>query len=120
MDPGEFTIRGEKKLFQAYVLWPLQPETTREHGTHTKCRRITDDGFWHYLIVYQDIMTGGIRLEATVWDGELRLCPVWTAFGKDRPPFFSTPFFPPPRIRESFLMLTFTAQLLTMFPHPTG
>jgi hypothetical protein len=59
MGPNEYSLRGEKKLFQA---------------------RITDDGFWHSLIVYKDTMTGGIRLHAAVWEGELRLCPVWTAF----------------------------------------
>jgi hypothetical protein len=59
MGPNEYTLRGEKKLYQA---------------------RITDDGFWHYLVVYRDLMTGGLRLLATVWDGALRGCPVWTAF----------------------------------------
>jgi hypothetical protein len=59
MSPDEFTLKGEKKLFQA---------------------RISDDGFWHSLIVYKDQMTGGIRLHAAVWSGELRQCPVWTAF----------------------------------------
>lgn len=54
----------------------------RENSTHAQSRRITDDGFWHSLIVYKDTMTGGIRLHAAVWEGELRLCPVWTAFGK--------------------------------------
>lgn len=44
-------------------------------------RRIADDGFRHSLIVYEDRTTGGLRLHAAVWDGELRQCPVWTAFG---------------------------------------
>jgi hypothetical protein len=30
--------------------------------------------------VYEDHHTKGIRLHAAVWEGELRQCPVWTAF----------------------------------------
>ncbi len=45
-------------------------------------RRIIDDGFQHSLIVYKDQDSRGIRLHAAVWDGELRQCPVWTAFGR--------------------------------------
>ena len=48
-------------------------------------RRISDDGFWHSLIVYKDRSSGGIRLLAAVWDGPLRQCPVWTAFGSFSP-----------------------------------
>ncbi len=48
-------------------------------------RQIIDDGYKHSLIVYEDIMTGGIRLHAAVWEGELRQCPVWTAFGLKQP-----------------------------------
>ncbi|EGU76413.1 hypothetical protein FOXB_13091 [Fusarium oxysporum f. sp. conglutinans Fo5176] len=55
----DLTLWGERKLFQA---------------------RIVDDGFMHSLIVYEDYMTKGIRLHAAVWDGDLRQCPVWTAF----------------------------------------
>ncbi|KAL2685591.1 hypothetical protein Neosp_006691 [[Neocosmospora] mangrovei] len=55
----DLILRGERKLFQA---------------------RIVDDGFMHSLIVYEDTMTKGLRLHAAVWDGELRQCPVWTAF----------------------------------------
>ncbi|KAJ4271743.1 hypothetical protein NW762_000449 [Fusarium torreyae] len=55
----DLTLRGERKLFQA---------------------RIVDDGFMHSLIVYEDHMTKGLRLHAAVWDGDLRQCPVWTAF----------------------------------------
>ncbi|KAK7415488.1 hypothetical protein QQX98_005841 [Neonectria punicea] len=57
--PQEQTLHGERKLFQA---------------------RILDDGHRHSLIVYEDILTKGIRLHAAVWDGPLRQCPVWTAF----------------------------------------
>ncbi|KAK5990524.1 hypothetical protein PT974_08793 [Cladobotryum mycophilum] len=55
----EYALRGERKLFQACIL---------------------DDGFKHSLIVYEDRLTGGRRLHAAVWEGELRQCPVWTAF----------------------------------------
>lgn len=44
--------------------------------------QIIDDGFKHSLIVYEDLQTRGLRLHAAVWEGELRQCPVWTAFGK--------------------------------------
>lgn len=44
-------------------------------------RDIFDDSFHHSLMVYQDDATGGLRLHAAVLDGELRQCPVWTAFG---------------------------------------
>lgn len=43
--------------------------------------QILDDGFKHSLIVYRDLVTQGLRLQASVWDGELKNCPVWTAFG---------------------------------------
>ncbi|KAK4128288.1 hypothetical protein N657DRAFT_563192 [Parathielavia appendiculata] len=57
--PNEFKLRRERRLFQA---------------------QIVDDGFKHSLIVYEDIQTRGLRLHAAVWEGELRQCPVWTAF----------------------------------------
>ncbi|GJC88848.1 hypothetical protein ColLi_11686 [Colletotrichum liriopes] len=60
MNAKEFKLAGEKKTFQAQII---------------------DDGFKHSLMVYQDVATQGFRLHAAVWDGELRLCPVWTAFG---------------------------------------
>ncbi|KAI1503751.1 hypothetical protein F5X99DRAFT_89089 [Biscogniauxia marginata] len=59
MHPDEYTLRKEKRLFQAQV---------------------KDDGFHHCLMVYEDQISGGRRLHAAVWDGELRYCPVWTAF----------------------------------------
>lgn len=55
----ELDFSEERKLFQACI-W--------------------DDGFNHSLIVYKDVATGGLRLHAAVWEGELRQCPVWTAF----------------------------------------
>lgn len=57
----------------------------RVGGPFSNCevvRQILDDGFKHSLIVYEDIATKGIRLHAAVWEGELRQCPVWTAFGR--------------------------------------
>ncbi|KAK0104621.1 hypothetical protein ONS95_004907 [Cadophora gregata] len=52
-------LPGEKRLFQG---------------------KIIDDGFEHILTVLQDLKCGGIRLHAAVRSGELRRCPVWTAF----------------------------------------
>ncbi|KAK3397688.1 hypothetical protein B0T20DRAFT_354485 [Sordaria brevicollis] len=57
--PSEFQLQREKRLFQA---------------------QIVDDGYKHSLVVYEDQQTNGIRLHAAVWDGELKQCPVWTAF----------------------------------------
>lgn len=54
---------GEKRLFQGSIL---------------------DDGFVHSLYVYQDERSGGIRIHTVVGDGELRKCPVWTAFVTDQ------------------------------------
>ncbi|KAG6362957.1 hypothetical protein INS49_008052 [Diaporthe citri] len=59
MDPREYKFPNEKRLFQA---------------------QIVDDDYQHSLIVYEDTRTQGMRLHAAVWDGELRACPVWTAF----------------------------------------
>ena len=44
-------------------------------------RQILDDGFRHSLYVFQDEKCHGTRLHAAVWEGELKRCPVWTAFG---------------------------------------
>lgn len=68
-------------------------------------RQIIDDGFEHSLSLIQDDRTGSLRLHAAVWNGELRRCPVWTAFSM-LPLFISSLFFPfsflpkpfPPRI----------------------
>jgi hypothetical protein len=61
VNPNEFVLRKEKRLFQAQII---------------------DDDFQHSLMVYRDKPTGGYRLHAAVWDGVLRQCPVWTAFLK--------------------------------------
>ena len=39
-----------------------------------------DDKFVHGLAVYRDLSTNRLRLHATVWEGGLMGCPVWTAF----------------------------------------
>ncbi|KAH7330177.1 hypothetical protein BKA65DRAFT_565289 [Rhexocercosporidium sp. MPI-PUGE-AT-0058] len=57
--PEDVCLPGEKRLFQG---------------------KIIDDGFEHILTVLQDLKCGGIRLHAAVRSGELRRCPVWTAF----------------------------------------
>ncbi|KAL8966945.1 MAG: hypothetical protein Q9197_005697, partial [Variospora fuerteventurae] len=43
-------------------------------------RRIIDDNFEHALRVFKDRDSGGIRLQASVLNGELKRKPVWTAF----------------------------------------
>ncbi|KAG9248710.1 hypothetical protein BJ878DRAFT_308741 [Calycina marina] len=55
----DYQINGEAKLFSGQII---------------------DDEYEHMLAVMQDCRTGGLRLHASVWAGELRRCPVWTAF----------------------------------------
>lgn len=57
--PSEYVLSRERRLFQALII---------------------DDDYKHSLVVYEDQQTKGIRLHAAVWEGELRRCPVWTAF----------------------------------------
>jgi hypothetical protein len=59
VNPKEFSLSREERLFQA---------------------RISDDGFTHSLLVLRDLDTGGLRLQASVYEDELRKCPIWTAF----------------------------------------
>ncbi|CAK7268241.1 hypothetical protein SEPCBS119000_002960 [Sporothrix epigloea] len=59
VDRSDCTISDEKRHYQATII---------------------DDGFQHSLQVLQDNNTRGLRLNANVWDGPLRYCPVWTAF----------------------------------------
>ena len=40
----------------------------------------------HFLLVYQDDQTKGLRLQASVYQGPFTNCPVWTAFGTNPPP----------------------------------
>lgn len=58
INPDDYALAGEKVLFRAQII---------------------DDGFEHSLAVLQD-RSHGLRLHAAVWNGELRKCPVWTAF----------------------------------------
>ncbi|RDL42259.1 Uncharacterized protein BP5553_02238 [Venustampulla echinocandica] len=59
VNPNDYGLAGEDVLFRG---------------------QIVDDGFEHSLAVIQDRKCGGLRLHAAVWNGELRRCPVWTAF----------------------------------------
>ncbi|TVY93888.1 hypothetical protein LAWI1_G000531 [Lachnellula willkommii] len=59
INPEDYSLAGENILFRAQII---------------------DDGFEHSLAVIQDEKCGGLRLHAAVWNGELRKCPVWTAF----------------------------------------
>lgn len=103
MDPREYKFPNEKRLFQAYVssFQLLIPQTLSSRLTQIH-RQIIDDGYQHSLIVYEDTRTRGMRLHAAVWDGELRACPVWTAFGRfgypfrphHHPPFTTTTSLP--------------------------
>ncbi|KAA8567381.1 hypothetical protein EYC84_010402 [Monilinia fructicola] len=58
----DYIIAGERKLFQG---------------------QIADDGFCHTLFVYEDHQNHTLRLHAAVADGELKKCPIWTAFVTD-------------------------------------
>ncbi|CZR62032.1 uncharacterized protein PAC_11929 [Phialocephala subalpina] len=57
--PDDVVLAGEKRLYQG---------------------KIVDDGFEHILTVLEDVKCGGLRLHAAVRNGDLRKCPVWTAF----------------------------------------
>ncbi len=70
-------------------------------------RQVIDDGYKHSLIVYEDLQTRGIRLHAAVWEGELRQCPVWTAFGKRNMPLSC------PSRREAYPSSTLGSQVLS-------
>ncbi|TVY41725.1 hypothetical protein LSUB1_G001657 [Lachnellula subtilissima] len=59
INPDDYSLAGEQILFRAQII---------------------DDGFEHSLAVIQDGKCSGLRLHAAVWNGELRKCPVWTAF----------------------------------------
>ncbi|ATZ55249.1 hypothetical protein BCIN_11g05250 [Botrytis cinerea B05.10] len=58
----DYIIAGEVKIFQG---------------------QIVDDGFHHSLFVYENQQTHTLRLHAAVANGELRKCPIWTAFITD-------------------------------------
>lgn len=50
--------------------------------TRPSNRQIIDDEYNHSLVVFEDLATKGIRLHVAVGGGEMRHCPVWTAFSK--------------------------------------
>ena len=54
----------------------------KERLTHWLNRRILDDGFTHKLSLLRHVETQGLRLQASVYEGELRECAIWTAFSK--------------------------------------
>ncbi|KAI0125493.1 hypothetical protein BJ170DRAFT_684761 [Xylariales sp. AK1849] len=72
VNPTEFNLRKEKRLFQASV-----------SALCANDLQILDDGYNHSLAVYQDAYTGRRRLHASVWDSALKDCPVWTSFLPD-------------------------------------
>lgn len=93
MHPDEYKLAREKRLFQAQVPpftntpFPYNGDALRDPAADsfpTAHSQIIDDGYKHSLIVYEDQQTHGLRLHAAVWEGELRQCPVWTAFGRLR------------------------------------
>lgn len=84
MNPREFSLRREIRHFQALVTFPCATRRTSHPITlsfsNTFYRQIIDDGFNHSLAVYEDPYTRRHRLHASVWDDNLKHCPVWTAF----------------------------------------
>ncbi|CAG8280674.1 unnamed protein product [Penicillium salamii] len=44
------------------------------------CRKIDDDGYLHGLRIWEDRVTGAVRLQASVHGGPMGRTPVWTAF----------------------------------------
>lgn len=55
----DYELRGETQVYAGIIL---------------------DDHYEHALRIYKDRDSGGIRLQASVFTGELRRTPVWTAF----------------------------------------
>ncbi|KAL1973893.1 hypothetical protein VTN31DRAFT_5453 [Thermomyces dupontii] len=41
---------------------------------------IVDDDYVHALRIYQDRLSGAVRLQASIHEGEMKRAPVWTAF----------------------------------------
>jgi hypothetical protein len=84
VNPDDYRLAGEKRLFQGYPLTPLlciSIRWTKHLADISWTRQIVDDGFGHSLAVYQDEKCHVLRIHAAVWSGELKRCPVWTAFG---------------------------------------
>lgn len=78
VNPKEFSLSREERLFQAYA--SMCSLCLNKHSQNA--RRISDDGFTHSLLVLRDLDTGGLRLQASVYEDELRKCPIWTAFSR--------------------------------------
>lgn len=55
----------------------MEGEEQRFSGT------IIDDGYTHVLKIYRDRKTGMVRLQASVFSGDMQNAPVWTAFVTD-------------------------------------
>ncbi|KAJ5827129.1 hypothetical protein N7447_003892 [Penicillium robsamsonii] len=51
-----------------------------DHEDEVYGATITDDVYVHALRVYKDSVTGAVRLQASVYLGEMNHTPVWTAF----------------------------------------
>ncbi|KAJ5382794.1 hypothetical protein N7517_000705 [Penicillium concentricum] len=51
-----------------------------DHEDEVYGGKITDDQYVHALRVYKDSVTGAVRLQASVYRGEMNHTPVWTAF----------------------------------------
>ncbi|KAJ5158606.1 uncharacterized protein N7500_008257 [Penicillium coprophilum] len=51
-----------------------------DHEDEIYAATITDDDYVHALRVYKDLVTGAVRLQASVYLGEMKHTPVWTAF----------------------------------------
>ncbi|EKV05998.1 hypothetical protein PDIG_81950 [Penicillium digitatum PHI26] len=64
------------------MLWrvsnPYQEQRTAQRLMFA--RTITDDDYVHALRVYKDTVTGAVRLQASVYLGDMNHTPVWTAF----------------------------------------
>ncbi|KAL3420790.1 hypothetical protein PVAG01_07235 [Phlyctema vagabunda] len=59
VNPSEYRLTGERVMFKG---------------------KIIDDKFCHSLTIFENEKNFAIRLQAAVGDGELKRCPVWTAF----------------------------------------
>lgn len=42
--------------------------------------RILDDNYHHVITLYEDRISRGVRLAATIWNGPCKRSPIWTAF----------------------------------------
>jgi hypothetical protein len=82
VNPDDYKLAGEDRLFHGYTRTPIPLRMFRSYTDVLTDRKIIDDGFEHSLTIFQDRRAHGIRLHAAVGSGELKKCPVWTAFGR--------------------------------------